>query len=142
MYVLLLIAAMVTTQTSTPAPSTGTPAPVPLVSENVAVIEAVAPVYPEDALRPHLHGDVVVAVSISDSGRVSTATLFKSAHLLFDRAAIKAASAWRFAPGPSGRVLHLTFRFVLDGDDTSFIAPYTVQIRRTPRVFSQSQSPI
>ena len=62
-------------------------------------IETPAPVYPEDALSEGITGEVTVQFTVQTDGKVKDVeVLHSSPRSVFDRAAIRAVSHWRFAP--------------------------------------------
>ena len=70
------------------------------VSEGVAqgaIIHKVQPVYPIEALPFRLEGDVVLAATITEDGKVKDLKIIKG-HPLLARAATDAVSQWRYRP--------------------------------------------
>jgi TonB family protein len=77
----------------------------------------VDPVYPEDALREGIDGDVILNLSVGFDGRVERAAVVKSIPKL-DAAAVAAARQWEFEPGllegiPIQATLQVTIHFGL-----------------------------
>ena len=68
------------------------------VSEKPKLIKAVAPVYPELAVKAGITGKVVVKVLIDKKGDVEKAEILKSCDML-DEAALAAAWQLKFKPG-------------------------------------------
>ncbi|MDD3925301.1 MAG: energy transducer TonB [bacterium] len=79
----------------------------------------VEPVYPPEARRRGLEGEVRVRVKITDSGRVEAAEVLRSSgHASMDKAALEAARRMFFNPARRGGdtvpdVANITFRFSL-----------------------------
>ncbi|MGQ0703825.1 MAG: energy transducer TonB [Gemmatimonadales bacterium] len=81
------------------------------------LISSVPPEYPAIARQAQIGGTVVVAVEIDSAGRVSNATVLKSAHPVLDGAAVEAVRRWRYRPAmqdgrpvPGKRIEQVTFR--------------------------------
>jgi len=75
------------------------------------------PVYPEQALRDRVEGDVTLEITIGSTGRVERAGVVKSIPLL-DMAAIESVWNWEFEPGllegtPAPATLEVTIHFGL-----------------------------
>ena len=63
------------------------------------VINKVPPVYPEDARKARLEGQVIVKTVIDEQGQVNDPVLEKSSgHEALDQAALDAVSVWTFKP--------------------------------------------
>ena len=63
-------------------------------------VERLPPVYPAEALREGIHGQVAVEYSIGEDGRVRDAIILQSAPPgVFDEAALDAVLGWQFCPG-------------------------------------------
>ncbi len=88
-----------------------------------SVSSRVEPVYPPEARRQGLEGNVKVRIRISDSGRVAAAEILRSSgHASLDRAALQAARCWRFDPARHGNdnisdVIVVNFKFDLQVRD-------------------------
>lgn len=70
------------------------------VARNILVGKAlrrVEPPYPQIALSAHVQGDVLVEVTVSESGNVVSARAV-SGHPLLRQAAVNAANGWKFSP--------------------------------------------
>jgi TonB family protein len=79
------------------------------------LLRQVDPVYPEDALRDRIDGDVTLNLTVGFNGRVERAVVVKSIPKL-DAAAMAAARKWEFAPGllegiPIQATLQVTIHF-------------------------------
>jgi TonB family protein len=74
-----------------------------------------APGYPPLALSAGVEGDVVVLVTIDESGTVRAADVTKG-HALLDPAALAASRQWSFNTGRRSRQAQLTFSFRLVKD--------------------------
>jgi len=59
----------------------------------------IAPEYPAAAKNGGLTGEVVVAFMVDENGDVHEARVVKSTNNVFDDAAVRAVSRWRFEPG-------------------------------------------
>lgn len=78
----------------------------------------VAPVYPEEARKRKVEGEVVVRCPITEEGRAGTCTFKRSVPLL-DAAVLEALTHQRFSPGRCNgqyieRELELSFPFKLE----------------------------
>jgi iron complex outermembrane receptor protein len=93
-------AAMATSASPEPAAPLGAAAlavpPIP--------IDQIRPAYPAEALASRARGDVAVTATISSTGEVSGVELARGAAPLLDRAALDAATRWRFKPALRGGV--------------------------------------
>jgi iron complex outermembrane receptor protein len=78
----------------------------PLGAATLAVppipIDQIRPAYPAEALASRARGDVAVTATISSSGEVSGVELARGAAPPLDRAALDAATRWRFKPASRG----------------------------------------
>lgn len=112
----------------TPPPSaTPTAVFVPPNAVDVAAqpLERIMPVYPEEALRRRIRGEVVLTVRVSETGTPLEARVTKGVRADVDAAAVEAAMQWRFSPAlRNGRAVQTdaTVRFAFEG----------VQFARTP----------
>jgi protein TonB len=61
-----------------------------------------APVYPSEARRRGLAGEVVVEFLVDETGRVLDPHVLSSKSPLFDDATLRAVAQWRFEPGRRG----------------------------------------
>ncbi len=59
----------------------------------------VSPVYPMEAKRLGLDGEVVVAFVVDEEGRVTSPRVVERTDPIFEEAALRAVSKWRFEPG-------------------------------------------
>lgn len=87
----------------------------PAVQVRRQAVRRVAPEYPEIARRVGAQGEVVVEVTISAEGKVTSAKAV-SGHLLLRNSAIQAAKLWRFTSVPAGEgeeqsAARITFNF-------------------------------
>ena len=90
-----------TEATPPPKPVEATPPPKPARSGAPDVVSGPQPVYPRDALRDGVAGEVTVAFTINADGSVSGASVVSSnPRRVFDSAALEAIRKWKFeAPG-------------------------------------------
>jgi TonB family protein len=78
------------------------------------------PVYPEEARKDRLEGDVIVKTVIDEQGKVQNPTVQRSSgHPSLDQAALDAVAGWTFQPAtlkgkPVAVHYHLTFNFKVD----------------------------
>jgi len=84
------------------------------------LVRQIDPVYPEDALRDRIDGDVTLNLTIGFSGRVERSVVVKSIPKL-DAAAVAAAKQWEFEPGllegiPIQATLQVTIHFTLPAE--------------------------
>jgi protein TonB len=90
------------------APAAATDAP------DREAVELVAPEYPRGAERRGIEGSVRVSYSVSATGEVVNAEVVEATPAgVFDRAALAAVEAWRFAPAAGqtdGHTRNLEFR--------------------------------
>jgi protein TonB len=71
-------------------------------------------VYPPEALRRQIEGDVFLEIAIEPDGRVSSARVFRSSgHAVLDDTAVRHALATRWAPIPERRVERVRYPFRL-----------------------------
>ena len=88
----------------------------PQAGQGVKVIKQVAPVYPEEAKRARVEGNVVLEVTIEENGEVSM-TKVVSGHKLLQQAAVDAVKQWRFVNDANASVtIQLTLAFALKPD--------------------------
>jgi len=82
-----------------PAPVEAAPPPKPAAHAGLPdVVSSVQPVYPRDALRDGVSGEVTVAFTVNPDGSVSGASVVSSnPRRTFDGAALDAIRKWRFA---------------------------------------------
>ena len=104
---------------------------------SVAVVSAVAPIFPGFAGAARAHGTVHVKVAIASDGKVISAVPIDGSPL-FRAAATDAAKLWRFAAGggdDARRSAVLRFDFTLVSEATEaeltpvFRPPYTVEAK-------------
>ena len=103
----------------------------------VAVVAAVAPVYPPIAAAAHAIGDVTVDVKIDAGGKVTSAHAV-TGHPLLQAVSVSAARRWKFVSAKESnaeRTARLTFTFLqaeanLPDDERTavFLPPYKVQV--------------
>ncbi|HEV2606378.1 MAG TPA: energy transducer TonB, partial [Xanthomonadaceae bacterium] len=84
-----------------PSPTEAAPPPKPARVGLPDVVSSAQPVYPRDALRDGVSGEVTVAFTVNPDGSVSGASVVSSnPRRVFDAAALEAIRKWRFeAPG-------------------------------------------
>ena len=58
-----------------------------------------APVYPFDAKRNGLTGEVFVEFTVDEEGAVISPRVVRSSDRIFEDATLRAVSRWRFEPG-------------------------------------------
>ncbi len=85
-----------------------------------ALLQRVAPEYPEVALLAQLQGLVILEATVDTEGRVETVRVLRSVGLL-DEAAIQAVRQWRYSPLtlnglPTPFILTVTVAFELEGE--------------------------
>jgi protein TonB len=66
--------------------------------EMPALLERVAPVYPELARRARMECTVILEATIAPDGRVADATVLRGCAMGFDEAALTAISEWVYSP--------------------------------------------
>lgn len=98
-------------------------APAPLVEKKVvrvgghihppAIINRVAPVYPDVAIQARLKAMVILEARVGEDGRVKAVKVLRG-QILFDQAAIDAVKQWRYRP------------LLLNGQPTEFDVTITV----------------
>lgn len=79
------------------------------------------PVYPFEARRNGLAGEVVVEFTVDETGNVHAPTVARSSNRVFDEAALRAVARWKFEPGKrDGRAVRfrmaLPIVFTLNGE--------------------------
>jgi iron complex outermembrane recepter protein len=106
-----------------PSSSVADPAPPASASPAAAAlavppipIDQIQPAYPAEALASRARGDVAVTATISPTGEVSGVELARGAAPPLDRAALDAATRWRFKPAlrdgmPVASRIQLLFHF-------------------------------
>lgn len=82
-------------------------------------MQTVIPVYPRRALQDRIQGEVEVCFNVDREGRTSRISVRRSSNRLFEKPAIEAIRASRYAALPADQVLSgiktcRTFRFLLD----------------------------
>jgi TonB family protein len=104
-------------------------------SRTVAILSAVAPVYPPIALTANMSGDVQVTVTIDKVGSVMNADFISGSPLLH-KAAVEAAKRWKFEGLNEITRVQLIFSFrmvskdILTQDMTPvFMPPYRIEVR-------------
>lgn len=84
--------------------------------QTVKVIRQVPPVYPEEAKRVRVEGNVVLDVTVEENGEVSLVKVVNG-HRLLQQAAVDAAKQWRFSnPFSDSVTIQLTIAFALKAD--------------------------
>lgn len=79
-----------------------------------AVVKQVAPEYPRGAERRNIEGSVSMAFDVSEAGRVENVTVVsESVPGVFDKAAVKALSQWKFEPNNPDSDVEVTISFKL-----------------------------
>lgn len=103
--------------------------------KQVALVEAVAPVYPLVAAYSATSGQVKVVLTIDRAGTVSTASIVEGQKLL-TAAALEAARKWRFVAGDEERKIQILFSFRILPKGTSdselaarFHSPFEMEVR-------------
>jgi periplasmic protein TonB len=98
----------ITTVTTTPPPP-GPPQIVPQVAPPQPAVRReykasyrVDPVFPRQAQRDGISGNVIAHVYVSPSGSVTDVKIIRSSNRVFDREVIRALSQWKFNPEPVG----------------------------------------
>lgn len=65
-----------------------------------------APMYPFEAKRQGIRGEVLVEFTVDESGRVINPRIVESSHAMFEEPTLRAVGKWRFEPGRRhGRVV-------------------------------------
>lgn len=65
-----------------------------------------SPLYPPEARRDGLRGEVLVEFLVDESGRVAEARVVSSSHRVFEEATLRAVAKWQFEPGRrDGRIV-------------------------------------
>jgi TonB family protein len=102
----------------------------------VALVEAVAPVYPLVAAYTATSGDVKVKLMVDRTGSVTTASIVEG-HKLLSAAALDAARRWRFSTSDEGKETTIVFSFRILPKGTSeselavrFRPPLEIEVRR------------
>lgn len=110
----------------------------PLPIDQLAVLNAVSPVFPPTAVATNTSGTVSVEVETNAAGEVTSARSERG-HPLLRKAAEDAARRWRFKSATSASTVHLTFVFRIMPKGTSaeeltpvFAPPYQVEVRHQP----------
>lgn len=103
---------------------------------HVALVEAVAPVYPPIAAYTATSGDVKVKLMVDRTGSVTTASIVEGNKLL-SAAALDAAKRWRFSTSDEGKetTIMFSFRILPKGTSESELAvrfrpPLEIEVRR------------
>lgn len=117
-------------------------------SEQVAVVSAVAPIYPPIAVAANAGGTVETEIEVNTAGEVTSAR-GTGGHPLLRRAAENAARRWRFTPTINACTMRLTFVFRIMPKETTadelttvFTPPYRVEVRhRAPEPIVHSDPP-
>ena len=96
----------------------------------------VAPAYPPISIAAAVEGDVIVHVTIDDSGSVRAAAVTRG-HPLLNRAALDAAQRWSFNAARGSRQADVTFSFRINrssatSESSAFVPPYRVEIVGVP----------
>jgi TonB family protein len=107
--------------------------------ENLRVVKAVAPIFPQTAIATGSGGRVVVEVTVNGKGIVTSAKAVEG-HPLLRRSAESAGKRWQFASVASGKnIILLTFVFTILPKDASadesasvFTLPFQVEIKNRP----------
>jgi len=103
---------------------------------HIALVEAVAPVYPPIAAYTATSGDVTVKLMVDRTGSVTTASVVEG-HKLLSAAALDAAKKWRFSTSDEGKEATIVFSFRILPKGTSeselavrFRPPLEIEVRR------------
>jgi protein TonB len=98
----------ITTQSTTPPPPGPPPvyqpqvAPQPAVRREYKASYRVDPVFPRQAQRDGISGNVIAHVYVAPTGGVTDVKIIRSSNRIFDREVIRALSQWKFNPEPVG----------------------------------------
>lgn len=105
-------------------------------TDQAAVIEAVAPVYPLVAVYSATSGEVELQVKIDKTGLVTAVKVVRG-HRLLVPASEEAAKKWRFASSENEREVTVVFSFRILPKGTSdselatrYRAPFQIEVRR------------
>lgn len=105
-------------------------------AQQLAVEEAVAPVYPEAAVKGRAIGSVIVKAQVSERGTVTGASV-EEGDTQLRQVSLAAARLWKFAAQAGSHEVRLIFSFRLMPQGTAdaelgavFRPPYTVEVRR------------
>jgi periplasmic protein TonB len=75
----------------------------------------IPPVYPFEMRRAGISGDVIVEFIVTADGRTSNATVVRSTHREFEKAALDAVAKWQFRPGKkAGRAVNTRVQQLID----------------------------
>lgn len=88
------------------------------------VLTRIQPDYPELARIARLEGEVILEVVINEEGKIESIKVLNSSNNLFNDAAIKAVTQWRFEPGtinnrPVKAYYLLTIKFKLNSNSNT-----------------------
>ena len=99
----------ITTQSTTPPPPGPPPVyqpqvapPQPAVRREYKASYRVDPVFPRQAQRDGISGNVIAHVYVAPTGGVTDVKIIRSSNRIFDREVIRALSQWKFNPEPVG----------------------------------------
>ncbi|HZL17226.1 MAG TPA: TonB family protein [Polyangia bacterium] len=111
-----LAAVWPSTVVAEPAPPESASPVAPALAVPPIPIDQVHPAYPAEALAGGARGDVAITAIVSPTGEVSGVELARGLAPALDRAAMDAATRWRFRPANRGGVpiasrVHLLFHF-------------------------------
>ncbi len=77
-------------------------------------VERVAPEYPRGAERRGIEGLLMAELTLAADGSVTNVVVVETDHPgVFDRAAIRALSGWRYEPGFAGETVKVQLEFAL-----------------------------
>lgn len=80
------------------------------------IVTKVNPIYPAEAKKDRVEGDVILDVTVEKSGEVSKVTALKGPEALRD-SAVAAVRQWRYEPSDLGATrMTITVRYMLDKD--------------------------
>jgi protein TonB len=90
-------------------------------SKAVKVIKKVAPVYPAEAKKKKIQGEIVLDVTVDEQGKVIATKIIKSVDPSLGEAAINAIKQWEYAPlivdgKPKAFIVSVTINFALEKD--------------------------
>jgi len=102
-------------QTATPsAPSTNNTGPSVADSTELEPIKIMRPTYPKEAAKKKIHGQVLVKVSVSETGDVDTVEVISGDPILA-KAAVDAMRRWKFKPFiHDGKAIKASTRIPMD----------------------------
>ncbi len=112
---------------------------------SLAVISAVAPIYPAVALALNLQGDFLVDVEIDRDGKVVSSKAVEETHKVMRKLIELTAERWQFAPDENAEKrrharLTFTFRHIPKAKSidalTVFYPPYKIEVRSNTEILT------